>query len=339
MTFRSRWAVAAPFMDSSDGRWLSEFVTDDRFSFVKVPRPGIETNWHQRSWRISGPREWLDYMLQAHQALGTGADGVITVFPQLAATVAMQKRLQRKDLPVLAWFFNTDLQDGARLRSARRSLPAIDRFVVHSRREIDLYSRRLGLSADRFEFTHLQYGGSIAQDPVDEQQPFVFATGSGYRDYGTFFAAIDKLGYRTLVLPGMHSLNGLTVPGSVTVLPQLSKNEIHSLIRRARVNVVPLNLDGANGGLVTMVETFRHGRAVVSTWRPGVEDYVVPDVNALTHTFADPSSLADAIEAMWSDPALRDRLNNGAAAFADANCTDQAAAATLTRILQELAVS
>ena len=336
LTEHLRWAVAAPFFDGRDDRWLSEFVTDDRLQFMKVRRPGTESNWHQRARAVSGVRDWTDYTRQARHALAVGADGVVTVFPQLAATVAMQKRIQRKDTPLLAWFFNTELTEGARLRSARRNLPAVDRFVVHSSREIGIYSSRLQLPHERFSFVHLQYGGDLAEDPEDREEPFVFATGSGYRDYATFFAAIDKLGYRTLVLPGARSLDGLTVPKSVTVLPQLSKEEIHSHVRRARVNVVPLNLGGANGGLVTMAETFRHGRAVVSTWRPGVEDYILPGVNSLAHAHADPASLAEAIEAVWTDEQLRDRLNAGALEFGSTYCTDEAAGAKLTKMLLDL---
>ena len=38
--------------------------------------------------------------------------GVITVLPQLAATVAVNKRLTRRDTPLLSWLFNTALERG-----------------------------------------------------------------------------------------------------------------------------------------------------------------------------------------------------------------------------------
>lgn len=330
------WAIAAPFFATPQDRWLTDFVPGAAHRFTKVPRVGEERSWHQRKSPVSGPSEWVQYVRQARRALAATEGGIVTVFPQLAATVAVQKRLARRDVPLLSWFFNTELGEGGRLVQARTSLRAVDRFVVHSTREIGIYSHRLGIPAERFKFVPLQYGGGVATDEIDEDEPFVFATGSGFRDYGTFFKAIDRLGYRTLVLAGPRVLSGLTPPKSVVILDQLPKEDIHRLVRRARVNVVPLTTGGANAGLVTMVEAYRHGRALVSTMRPGVEDYVIPDVNALVHDPGDEVGLASAIEAMWTDRVLRTRLNEGARVFGETWCTDEAAGRALGGHLDDL---
>ncbi len=330
------WAIAAPFFETAHDRWLTDFVPGDGHRFTKVPRVGQERSWHQRKRPVSGPGEWVQYARQGRRALAATEGGIVTVFPQLAATVAVQKRLSRRDVPLLSWFFNTELGEGGRLLQARTSLRAVDRFIVHSTREIGLYSDRLDLPAERFRFAPLQYGGGVATDEIDDDEPFVFATGSGFRDYGTFFKAIDRLGYRTLVLAGPRVLSGLTPPKSVVILDQLPKDDIHRLVRRARVNVVPLTTGGANAGLVTMVEAYRHGRALVSTMRPGVEDYIIPDVNALVHSPGDEVGLATAIEAMWTDEALRTRLNEGARVFGESWCTDAAAGRALGTHLDDL---
>lgn len=331
------WTIAAPFFETPGDRWLTDFVPGTDHRFTKIPRVGQERSWHQRKRATSGPAEWAQYLMQGRRAIAATTGGVVTVFPQLAATVALQKRITRRDVPILSWFFNTELGGGGRLLQARSSLRAVDRFVVHSSREIGIYSEQLALPAERFHFVPLQYGGDVVDDAIDEDEPFVFATGSGYRDYATFFRAVERLGYRTLVLAGPRVLAGLTPPPSVQILDQLPKQEIHRLVRRARVNVVPLNTGGANAGLVTMVEAFRHGRALVSTMRPGVEDYILPDVNALTHDPFDADGLALSIEAMWTDRALRDRLNEGARQFGEQWCTDHAAGRALGGHLDALA--
>ncbi len=50
----------------------------------------------------------------------------------------------------------------------------------------------------------------------------------------------------------------------------------------------------------------------------------------------DPGAMAEALEAMWGDDILRQQLNKGAAAFAEANCTDAAAGRRLNEILDSL---
>lgn len=333
------WAVVSPFFFSTNDQWVSSFVPGDRHTFNTVPRIGEHQNWHNRKRRATAADEWIRLLRMGRRALKVAGEGggVITVLPQLAATVAVNKRLARSDAPLLSWFFNTELERKHRVMEAKLTLAPVDRFIVHSTREIELYADLLSLPAERFRFVHLQYGGDLATDEMEEDDPFVFTTGSGYRDYHTFFQAVGKLGYRTLVLAGERALAGLTPPPSVTILEQIPKHEIHRLVRRARVNVVPMNEHGANAGLITMVEAFLHGRGLVSTMRPGVEDYILPGVNSLVCDLFDPSGMADAIEAMWTDRALRDKLNEGALDFGRTWCTDEAAGRALGLHLDELA--
>jgi glycosyltransferase involved in cell wall biosynthesis len=330
--------VAAPYFESPSDRWISDSVPGDRHSFTLVPRVGAERNWHQ-STANAGLGEWRDRFRQAAKLFPADADGIITVFPQLAAATGALEVLRRDRRPVVAWMFNTEgLQGAARLRIARSALRPVDRFVVHSTAEIGVYVDRLRLPADRFVYVPLQYGGEVEQErPEGQTDPYIFATGSGFRDYRTFFAAVEKLGHRTLVLASDRALAGCTVPDNVEILEQLTRPEIRRLVRHAAVNVVPLTEGGTTAGLVTVVETYRHGRSLVITRRPGLEDYCAFGENVLGAGVGDVGGLADAIDAMWSDAELRDRLDRAAATFGEENCTDEVAARHLVAILDSLA--
>ena len=332
------WAVVAPYFDSPDDQWISDSAQPGRHRFTLVPRIGPERNWHQSTANASAG-EWADRVRQAAKGFLADGDGIVTVFPQLAAAAGGLKMLRRDRRPVVAWLFNTEGLHGAvRLPVARAALRRVERFVVHSTAERRVYAERLGLPLDRFVYVPLQYGGVVeTQRPADQDEPYIFATGSGYRDYGTFFEAVGKLGYRTLVLASDRVLDGLTIPSNVEILDQLTRPEIRRLVRHAEVNVVPLNPGGTTAGLVTIVETFRHGRSAVVTDRPGLEDYCDFGGNVLGSALGDGPGMAEAIDAMWSDRPLRGRLDAAAAAFADANCTDQVAAANLVEILDSLA--
>ncbi|MGI9598348.1 MAG: glycosyltransferase [Acidimicrobiales bacterium] len=144
---------------------------------------------------------------------------------------------------------------------------------------------------------------------------------------------MSKLGLRTLVLASDRALEGLTIPSNVEILDQISRPEIRKLVRHARVNVVPLNDQALTAGLVTIVETYRHGRSLVTTDRAGLEDYCLHGKNSLCAQLFDPKSMAEAIDQMWSDDGLRAELDDNALDFAENNCTDEAAAGHLYRIL------
>lgn len=328
------WAVVSPYFETADDRWIHHALPSEDHSFSLIPRLGADRNWHQSAAK-AGPGEWLDRLRQARTAFRDPGAGVISVFPQLAAVAGGWKLLERGDRPLVAWLFNTEGLNSPIKRSvARIPLDRVDRFVVHSTAEIDGYATLLRLPSERFEYVPLQYGGDVETEPPPGQdEPYVFATGSGYRDYETFFDAVAKLGYRTLVLASDRVLGGLTVPANVEILDQISRPEIRRLVRHARVNVVPLNDEALTAGLVTIVETYRHGRSLVTTARSGLEDYCTDGETALCANLFDPGSMAEAIEAMWSDEQLRAELDGRALDFAEANCTDEAAARHLYRVL------
>ncbi len=332
------WAVTSPYFESSTDQWISHAAKSDRHSFTLIPRLGTDRNWHQSSAKAS-VGEWANRIRQSRTAFADDGTGVITVFPQLAAAAGIWKLIERSDRPLVAWLFNTEgLNSQIKRNIARIPLGRVDRFIVHSTAEIHGYAELLRLPVERFEYVPMQYGARVESDvPEGFDEPYIFATGSGYRDYETFFAAVAKLGIRTVVLASDRALAGLTIPPNVEILDQLTRPEIRRLVAHARVNVVPLNDEALTAGLITIVETFRHGRSLVTTNRLGLEDYCIDGKTALCADLFDPRSMADRIHQMWSDDELRKSLDFNAQAFAEENCTDVAAADHLFRVLDSVA--
>ena len=98
---------------------------------------------------------------------------------------------------MIAWTFNLGaLPGGARRRLAIAGLSAVDRFIVHSRAEIETCSEWLELPPGRFEFVPLQRGMRELTVSEDRDRPFVLAMGSAHRDYRLLFAVLAELGYR-----------------------------------------------------------------------------------------------------------------------------------------------
>ncbi len=327
------WRVASPYFTEHTVRWIDASIPSEVYRFERVQAVGGAQDWHSRRYAHSSFTEWKDYLAQAHNALSKPSDGVITVFPQLAASVATLSRLRRDERPIVSWFFNTTLSNGLRRSGARVGLSRVDRFVVHSSVEVEAYARLLDIPEECFSFVPLQYGSKLETQSPDIDEPYVFATGSGFRDYDTFFKATERLGYRTIVVSGPRALNGLTPPPNVEIIDDMSKEDIRRHVRHAAVNVIPLRTVGLTAGLVTIVECLRHGRGVVSTKRSGTEDYLTDGYNALLALPGNVDSLAQRIEAVWTNKKQSDLLDTNALAFANEFCTDEAAGAALIRVL------
>jgi len=333
------WSVSAPFMESVDSAWISDFVASDRYRFSKVPHGGGDVDWHQKKSQVTGVAEWRAFASTASSLIDTAVahqGGAITVFPQLATTVASFKRVRRVDVPLVAWFFNTTFGSAPRSMLARPALRAVDRFVVHSTNEIAAYAKHLRLPEEVFSFCHVQYGGAVQADDEATDDPFVFATGSGFRDYRTLFEAVEKVGIKTKIVAGPRVLAGLTPPPNVEILEGVDRQKIHQLVRQATVNVLPMNNEGLTAGLITMAEAFRHGRSLVVSNRQGIDDYVEHDANALLVPVGDADAMAESIQALLGDSGLRERLNKGAFECGELRHTDTAAACRLVEVLDSV---
>ena len=325
------WAVFAPFADRSTA-WLQPFVSPPHRLTI-MPRSGEATNWHLNAKPTTSLHEWRHYS----QALSLGMKqrkyGIITVFPQMAALAGLRKRVTGGKWPLVAYFFNTTDYEGWRSALARYALRAVDVFVVHNRAEIEIYSKWLAISPDRFVFIPLQKPDLFDSRTPQRSDRLIFATGSGRRDYATLFAAVDGLDCRVVVAPGVHAVRGLSAPPNVEIRFDITKREILELSQRAQVNVIPMDTGGPAAGTVTIVEAMRLGAALVVTDRSGVSDYVVDERTALLTPAGDVEALRSSMERLLDDRELRERLGSSAACHAAERFSDEAAGRELSRLL------
>jgi glycosyltransferase involved in cell wall biosynthesis len=335
------WVIAAPFItEGAEDGWLTRYVPREKHQFTLIAPPERVGEWHRRSNRITDSGDWKRIWRHGKRALDAARGGVITHFPQLAAVVGLQQRFSLRRFPMLAWSFNLgQVYRGPKRIVARMALAGVDRFVVHSRREIGQYSEWLNLGRERFEFVPIQRACMQVEQKEDRNAPFVLAMGSAARDYRTFFQAVHRLNLPAVVVAAPHAINGLEVPANVKVLTGLTRQECRELARKARVSVVPINNDETASGQVTVVEAMMLGRPLVATRCMGTEDYVSDGQTGVLVEPKSPEALADAIGRLWKDEARRVSLGAQAHVCAAANYSNEAVARELMRILDAISTA
>lgn len=332
------WNVAAPFFNHSTGttsNWLDDFVPAGTHRFRKIPFAHAEQlNWHARLGRGTPLVGWRNYWQAGEEAV-QNADGLITVFPQLALTAAIHCRMKgRRDLPIVAWCFNVGrFSGGAKRLLAQWALRDITCFVVHSSAEIKLISKYLDVEPDRVKFVPLQCAPIPKLANEENESPFVLSMGSANRDYATLIAAARMTKLPLTIVASPRSLRGLEIPENVSIRCNLAAAECRLLAQKARFSIVPLADSGAASGQVTVVEAQAMGRAVIATRSIGTSDYISNGDSGLLVHGGDCSALANAMERLWADHELRHRLEIGAAHFAQQKLSDEAAGAALGSIL------
>jgi glycosyltransferase involved in cell wall biosynthesis len=334
-----QWTVITPFLEQTDNpNWLTSYVPGKQHQFRMLNRQtSSEKSWHTRRKRETGYEEWLGFINQTKTALADKPDGIITVFPQLAATVGLRQRITRKRIPVIAWCFNLGAcYPGVKRLVAQTALKDVDRFIVHSNRERENLSQWLELPLSRFEFVPLQRAEISITEQEEMTNPFLLTMGSAQRDYPTFFKAVEKLGIRTVIVAGSHALAGLTIPKNVEVQSGLTMNQCLQLAQKARISVVPLLDNQTASGQVTIIEAMRMNRPVIATRCIGSEDYIKHGETGLLVEPFSVDDLAHNIEQLWNNQELRHNIGKQAGDYSSKHFSDQAAGAALGRILDDV---
>jgi glycosyltransferase involved in cell wall biosynthesis len=336
------WKVLTPFSPGTEVGWIPAHIRDPNLTFEAVPCDYD----HDRSRRLSGLSEWIDYARHAIRAWfkkpsNTDAPiGYLTSFPQLPICLALIKRLTFSNVPIVAWCFNLgSTYGGLKGALARFAAKAIDVFVVHSTAEIEIYSKWLRLPRDKFIYVPLSVQLKPLPLAARTAEPFVLALGTANRDYDGLVKALAPLGYRTIIVAGPKAMEQVHLPAFVEHRSGLPLEECHKLSRAADVIVIPLKEVEAASGQVSFLETMMFGRPVVVTRAPGTVDYIQDGETGILVEPGDVEGLRNAIARLWNDEDLRRKLGSAARSSVENSSTFKAVAPKMQRVLNAFATA
>ena len=341
----SKWVVIAAYFTGDHVEkddWLGGKASNDAHTVKLLARDNPIGNWHERKKRYTTANGWMDHWKHADAALNSDADGVITLFQHLPVIIGLKKAMRKADKPVIAWMFtipNLEV-NAAKSLLLRTASKQIDKIIVHSTYELEVYSKWLGLPESQFEYIPYTTDPDAIEAWVDDEpdEPFVAALGSAHRDFPTFFSAVEQLDLPTVVAAGRPALEGIRVPANVQTPFDITRADCHEIAQHGRVNVIPLapKESIAAAGYVTIVEGMYMGRPLIVTDCYSVRDYIIDGETGILVKPNDVDSLRDAIERLWHDADLREQLGRNAQEHAREHFTEAAASKALHRVMQEL---
>jgi glycosyltransferase involved in cell wall biosynthesis len=251
--------------------------------------------------------------------------------------VAFWARTLGVSIPVLAFTFNFAELPKGRLRrlAAARMFASIERFVIFSSMERQLYAAAFGLPEERFDMIHWSVAPPECSEGRIEEGDYVCAIGGNARDYGTLLKAAAQLPEVPFVLVVRpENLEGMSVPANVRVHVNLTFAKSMNILKHSRFMVLPLAGSEVPCGHVTLVAAMHLGRTFIITNSSGVSDYVIDGVNSVSCAAFDAPALANSVRALWQDPERIRALEQNAARFVIDNCSEQVAIDHLRRVLE-----
>jgi glycosyltransferase involved in cell wall biosynthesis len=140
------------------------------------------------------------------------------------------------------------------------------------------------------------------------------------RDYDTLLQAVEDLDIALVARTSRMPPRATSDARFRIIGKRVPWRELRSLYQAARFVVVPLTSNIHASGVSSLLEAMAMGKAVIVSASPGIGDYIVADVTALTVPPGDAGALRDAIERLRSDDQLCQRLGSAARDFAAQHC-------------------
>ena len=190
----------------------------------------------------------------------------------------------------------------------RTAFASADLLITSALGEIDIYSERLGIPRERFQFAFF-HTNVVDPGPVEREMGYAFSPGRTGRDYHLLAAAVRDLDLDLVVLGDAAGLRGAEFPRGTRVLVDEPYERYLELLRDCNFVIVPLNEIRSSRGQVVILEAMAMGKPVIATETVGTVDYIDSGENGLLVPPGDAAALASAIRILNEDPALRARLS------------------------------
>jgi glycosyltransferase involved in cell wall biosynthesis len=158
---------------------------------------------------------------------------------------------------------------------------------------------------------------------------YVFSCGRDSRDYPLLVRAADGLPnvpFRIVASgwsahAGVRQAKNIETRTNVAVEKGLSFPALRDAYARARFTVFPLDRVDYAAGVTGMCEAMAMGKAVIASDSPGIAEYIQHGVSGLVVPVGDERALREAIERLWSDPALTEQMGRRNRKWAEAEMT------------------
>ncbi len=312
-TLRKRIVILHEIADPA-WRWVSQHMPEYDWQFVRAPAA---------SGTVANRIARLGAALQASCA-GRTADLVISFGAGLGGALELGRHMLRVKAPHVCYYLNFDhLPVGLRRGRQARLYKTINCFVVSATVERDIYAAHFGIDPARINVILWGVNAPIASDMPPPHSDYVCAVGGNARDYSMLMkVAAARPDMRFVVVARPENLTTLAIPANVTTLCNIPYPDAMAIVQGARVMALPLISTDTPCGHVTIVSAYYLGTPLVITGSTGVEDYVKDGETGLITLAGSAEAMGAAIDRLWNDAALANRISIAAKAFAYANCTE-----------------
>ena len=304
------------------------FEDNDLWQSTSILISGLDPLWHERSlfgkaWKLVNVSRGFDVILFHLDLRLAALYGLLRVVVPLKQCLVFESFL----CDVSRYSSNygsitTTLRSKASLLMHRLLVRTMNALFVHTRAEIDLYSKFFAVPRSRFVFVpYFHYGDAldypsargVTEEP-DQERASILAIGR-HRDFDCFIRALTGSPWNGLIVAGdsdRQELSGRTLP-NITIHYEVSRSEYRDYIANSTIVVIPLFADRWQRALgqIAMFEAMLMGKPVIGAQTFQLSDYASDD-EILFYRPGDACHLREQISRLLEDSDLRSRLTQNA---------------------------
>ena len=243
-------------------------------------------------------------------------DAVISWSERRALLYALVLKLFRSKSPHVALMYWMSKPKQAFL--LRHTYKYMDCIITWTSVQRDYAIHTLGIPKEKFFFVRHPVDQKFYQ-PVRRDTNMICAVGSEMRDYQTLIEAMNGLDIRCHIaaavvrvirnnsakIVSLDNMNSL--PHNVTIGFKFYP-ELRELYAQSRFAVVPLLPSDTDNGVNAILEAMAMGKAVICSRTRGQVDVIEEGKTGLFVEQGNPRALREAIEYLWNNPDVADRM-------------------------------
>lgn len=145
-------------------------------------------------------------------------------------------------------------------------------FIVRSSSEVSFYEEYFGIK-DKFHYIPFAMYATAPKDITPQDPKYIFGIGRSNRDWDFLADSIKGTEYKAIIACDTYHVNE-SENKNVTVLTNCFGEEMHKLLAKCYVVVIPLKDTNISAGQMAFLEAMEYGKPVIVTRSNGVIDYI-----------------------------------------------------------------
>lgn len=205
----------------------------------------------------------------------------------------------------------------------------INKLIVFSSKEVELYSNYFGISKDRICYIPLgnDFNSVVANNDVADK--YIFGTGRSNRDWDFVINSLNDTEYKVqIACDGLNKVSS----DNVTILDNCFFEETDKRMAEAYCVVVPLKDINVSSGQLVILQAMCYGKPVIATRCGGSCDYIEDGKTGILINNNQEELLA-ALEKLYSDKEFYKNISDNALNYYLANHTEEKMAENIAKAI------